>query len=229
MHEEADRFVVSVRDDGVGIDAKLLPHIFELFTQGERSPDRAQGGLGLGLALVRSLVTLHDGTIEASSAGQGHGSTFTFCLPRHDGAGTGERTRAKGAIPSAPQTGLKVMVVDDNIDAADTLAMLLNARGHQVYVAYSGAEAVQCARKQKPQVFLLDIGLPDIDGYELARRLREEEGGSEAVLIALSGYGQAQDHSRSKAAGFNHHLVKPAGALEVTALLEQLVTEKAGG
>jgi PAS domain S-box-containing protein len=230
MYEEAGRIVVSVHDDGVGIDAKLLPHVFELFTQAERSPDRAQGGLGLGLALVRSLVTLHGGTIEASSAGQGRGSTFTFCLPRHDGAGAGaaERTQTKGVIPAAPRSGLKVMVVDDNIDAADTLAMLLNAEGHQVYVVYSGAEAVQSARKQKPQVFLLDIGLPDIDGYELARRLREEEDCSEAVLIALTGYGQAEDHARSKAAGFNHHLVKPAGALEVTSLLEQLATDKAG-
>jgi signal transduction histidine kinase/ActR/RegA family two-component response regulator len=206
-----------VRDNGIGIDAALLPHVFDLFVQGDRSSDRAQGGLGVGLALVKSLVEQHGGSIGAASAGQGTGSEFTIRLPR-----THEDPPAL-ALPRQGDTdavrALDILIVDDNADAADTLSMYLSTMGHQLRVAYEGHSALGLAAETAPDVLLLDIGLPDIDGYELAQRVRALPQTTHATLIALTGYGQDSDRERSVAAGFNHHLTKP---VDVAALLRLL-------
>jgi CheY-like chemotaxis protein len=209
MAVEPGEVEVTVRDNGIGIDGILLPHVFDLFTQGERSSDRAQGGLGLGLALVKSLVERHGGTVGARSAGTGSGSEFTVRLPRAHGAAT-----APGAAGACEARGdsLRVMIVDDNADAAHTLSLYLEALGHRVRVAFDGHNALEVASQDPPRVLLLDIGLPDIDGYELARSLRALPQTARAVFIALTGYGQPDDRARAHAAGFDHHLTKPVDA-----------------
>ena len=219
-----DALVLTVRDNGIGIAADLLPQVFDLFTQGERSPDRAQGGLGLGLALVKSLVELHGGSVTAHSAGVGRGSTFTLRLPLpalHDDAASLPAHALPGEA-AAPAAQLDLMLVDDNVDAANTLAMLLELQGYKVSVAYRGQDALEQVATDAPAIFLLDIGLPDMDGYELARRLRAQSATRDAVLIALTGYGQAQDRERSERAGFDHHLVKPVEIERLSALLTQV-------
>jgi PAS domain S-box-containing protein len=213
-----------VRDNGIGIAADLLPQVFDLFTQGERSPDRAQGGLGLGLALVKSLVELHGGSVSAHSDGIGCGSDFTVRLPlpaqRHDPAALPAASRSGEPAMAAAQ--LRLMLVDDNVDAANTLAMLLEMQGYSVSVAYRAQDGLERAAREAPGIFLLDIGLPDMDGYELAQRLRAHPPTRHAVLIALTGYGQAQDRERSERAGFDHHLVKPVEIERLSALLAQI-------
>jgi PAS domain S-box-containing protein len=213
-----------VRDNGIGIAPDLLPQVFDLFTQGERSPDRAQGGLGLGLALVKSLVELHGGSVSARSDGAGRGSDFTVRLPLpalHDDPASLLPATPSGE-PAAHAAQMHLMLVDDNVDAANTLAMLLEMQGYTVSVAYRAKDALELAAKDAPGIFLLDIGLPDMDGYELARRLRAQPATSDAVLIALTGYGQAQDRERSERAGFDHHLVKPVEIERLSALLAQV-------
>jgi CheY-like chemotaxis protein len=210
---------ISVRDNGVGIEPKLIGHIFDLFTQAERSPDRSQGGLGLGLALVRSLIDLHGGSVDARSDGPGKGSEFIIRLPRPEDASIAQQPQEESEAAKAAQQGLRVMVVDDNVDAAESLALLLETEGHQVMVGHAAEDALAVMRQDAPQVFLLDIGLPDMDGYELARRLRMQPGSAKLLLVALTGYGQAQDHEKSRAAGFDHHLVKPADIRQVLAIL----------
>jgi CheY-like chemotaxis protein len=210
---------VGVRDNGVGIAPDILPYIFDLFTQAERTPDRSQGGLGIGLALVKSLVALHGGTVHAASDGIGQGSEFCICLPRlenldasaDDGAAAG--MQAPGA--------LRVMVVDDNVDAAQMLAALLEVQGHAVCVEYDGKGALAHAQRDCPDVLLLDIGLPDMDGYELARRLRSQPESAGATLVALTGYGQSQDRKEAEQAGFDHYLVKPADLDQVNDVLTE--------
>jgi len=221
---EGGTALLRVRDNGIGIAPDLLPHVFDLFTQGERSPDRAQGGLGLGLALVKSLVELHGGSVAAYSAGPGQGSEFTIRLPlSQQQPGDGNRHGAVSQNAAAPPTEIsRLMLVDDNVDAANTLAMLLELQGYAVSVEYRAQEALARAAREAPRICLLDIGLPDMDGYELARRLRAQAGTTEAVLIALTGYGQAQDRERSQQAGFDHHLVKPVEIERLTALLAQV-------
>jgi PAS domain S-box-containing protein len=211
---------VGVRDNGVGIAPDILPYIFDLFTQAERTPDRSQGGLGIGLALVKSLVALHGGTVHASSAGLGQGSEFCICLPRlmtpadaRDDAAPGDNAQAPGA--------LRVMVVDDNVDAAQMLAALLEVQGHAVCVEYDAKGALERARRERPEVLLLDIGLPDMDGYELARRLRNLPESAGATLVALTGYGQSQDRKEAEQAGFDHYLVKPADMEQVNDVLAE--------
>jgi PAS domain S-box-containing protein len=202
-----DLIEISVTDSGIGIDSKLLPHVFDLFTQAERTPDRSQGGLGIGLALVKTMVGLHGGTIHAYSAGQGAGSTFTITLPAvsmHEGRPGLDHDE----LASHGRT-VHVMIVDDNVDAGETLAALLEGQGHRVTVQAHPLEAIPIACQDPPQVFILDIGLPDIDGYELARRLRSELMTAKATFIALTGYGQAHDKVLSTAAGFDYHFVKP--------------------
>jgi PAS domain S-box-containing protein len=213
---------ISVRDNGIGIGPELLPQVFDLFTQAERTPDRAQGGLGLGLALVKSLVGLHGGSVEADSAGAGQGSLFRIVLPLAEAG----RNRAAGdGRPVAPEElpGLSILIVDDNHDAAQSLAEILHALGHQVAVAHEPQVALALAKQDWPQVFILDIGLPDIDGYALARRLRamaeQKPHERRAVYLALTGYGQAHDKVLSKAAGFDRHFVKP---VDLEALLAAL-------
>jgi PAS domain S-box-containing protein len=215
MHEHEAH--VTVTDSGIGIAPALLPYVFDLFVQAERTPDRAQGGLGLGLALVKRITTLHDGSVHVRSDGLGKGSSFTVVLPTvaaRDGAGDD----ADGA-PGQPGRAAKVMIVDDHLDGAQSLAALLSAQGHEVAVAEDGASGLALAAGRETDVFILDIGLPDIDGYELARRLRAA-GGQDALLIALTGYGQAHDRLLSKVAGFDHHFVKP---VDIAALNDAIV------
>jgi PAS domain S-box-containing protein len=200
-----DRVGISVVDAGIGIDAAFQPHVFELFTQAQRTPDRSQGGLGIGLALVRSLVQLHGGEVSVESPGLGQGSCFTVKLPLAAGAAPDEVVEAVG--PEAPRGAMRIMVVDDNLDAVQTLAALLEAQGHRVCTAGHAAAALAIAADFQADVYILDIGLPDLDGHELARRLRAQDPG--ATFIALTGYGQEQDRAQSLRAGFDHHLVKP--------------------
>lgn len=214
--------LVRVSDTGVGIAPGLLPHIFEPFTQAERSPDRGQGGLGLGLALVRSLTQLHGGSVTArSDAG---GSTFTLRLPlaAQAPAANAQNTESASAHPAQPSQSAHVMVVDDNRDAAQSLALLLESEGYRVDLAYDAAAALAQVQTDAPQVLLLDIGLPDMDGYQLARRLRALPQTVHATLIALTGYGQPQDQERSRSAGFDYHLVKPADTARLIALIGSL-------
>jgi signal transduction histidine kinase len=218
LTQGADSVQLTVRDNGIGIDSALLPHVFDLFVQGERSPDRGQGGLGLGLSLVKSLVELHSGAVDGASAGAGSGSQFTVRLPRANVPPNVPVT----APAFAASTGLDILVVDDNADAAETLSMYLEALGHQISIAADGASALELAGRKVPRVLLLDIGLPDIDGYELARRLRAVPRTAGATLIALTGYGQPGDRERSRSAGFDYHLTKPVDANALARLLAAL-------
>ncbi|MCA1855251.1 PAS domain S-box protein [Massilia oculi] len=214
----AEGVTIAVRDNGIGIDRTMLPHVFDLFTQAERTPDRSQGGLGLGLALVRSLVQLHGGRVAARSDGLGMGSTFTVTLPVAGPApeAVADAVAAAGPVPAS--TGRRrILVVDDNVDAALSLAEILRSLGHEVGCAHGSQAALGQAAAAWPDVFILDIGLPDIDGYALARRLRAQAGARTACLIALTGYGQAHDRVLARSAGFDHHFVKP---VELEALLE---------
>ncbi len=207
-----------VSDNGSGIDPTLLPHIFDLFTQGERTPDRAQGGLGLGLALVKSMVGLHGGRVEAASRGPGQGSAFSIYLPLLEDAAPALPPHGSLA-PTASAGPMRLVIVDDNVDAAESLAALLVTQGHEVQVLDDAASTLRAAAAQPPQAFILDIGLPDMDGYELARRLRAQPGTRGAMLIALTGYGQAHDRVLAKAAGFDHHFVKPVDWQELASAL----------
>jgi CheY-like chemotaxis protein len=211
---------IVVRDNGIGIDAALLPHVFDLFVQGERSYDRAQGGLGIGLALVKSLVEQHGGHIGAASGGHGAGSEFTVRLPRARGVAPAQESSRHGN--TAQSRALDILIVDDNADAADTLSMYLDSVGHRSHVAYEGHRGLALAEKAAPDVLLLDIGLPDLDGYQLAQRIRALPRTAHATLIALTGYGQDADRERSIAAGFDHHLTKP---VDVEALVRLLTNE----
>jgi len=220
MTASEDEVEIRVRDNGIGMDDRLVPQVFDLFTQGERTPDRAQGGLGIGLALVRSIVQLHGGRVSAHSAGAGQGSTFIVVLPRNPMA---ELTAPEA---SAPRSGARrtVLVVDDNRDAANTLAAVLDMLGHQVTVAADGREALALAAGRTDwDAFILDIGMPDMTGHELAGRLRQLIGTRPAHFIAVTGYGQASDQAMSRDAGFDHHLVKPVDMARIQLLLEQPV------
>ena len=208
---------ISVSDNGIGIDPALAPHVFDLFTQAERTPDRSQGGLGIGLALVKSLVTLHEGKVTVSSAGPGTGSCFTVALPRSHGDTLDHS--ATSVVSESNNSSLSVMVVDDNIDAGASLAVYLEMMGHAVHVESHPLPAIDAAKAKPPQVFILDIGLPEIDGYELVRRLRLEPSCKGALMIALTGYGQAHDRVLSKSAGFDHHFVKPMDLAKLNELL----------
>jgi CheY-like chemotaxis protein len=211
---------VGVRDNGVGIAPDILPYIFDLFTQAERTPDRSQGGLGIGLALVKSLVALHGGTVQANSEGLGQGSEFCICLPRLTAPADAQDDAAPGDNAQAPGA-LRVMVVDDNVDAAQMLAALLEVQGHAVCIEYDAKGALERARRERPEVLLLDIGLPDMDGYELARHLRSQPESAGATLVALTGYGQSQDRKEAEQAGFDHYLVKPADMEQVNEVLAE--------
>jgi signal transduction histidine kinase len=214
--------VVSVKDNGVGIPQDKLDVIFELFTQVERSVDRAEGGLGVGLSLVRGLVELHGGRVEAHSDGPGTGSTFTVRLPvpfvpnRGPQPGGDAGTACHRAVH-------RILVVDDNRDGAESLAMMLKLMGHETQTAYDGVAALEAAEAFRPAVVLLDIGLPRLNGYEVARRLRQQPWGETMVLIAQTGWGQDEDKSRSRDAGFNFHMVKPIDPAALEKLLAGLL------
>jgi PAS domain S-box-containing protein len=216
---------VGVRDNGVGIAPDILPYIFDLFTQAERTPDRSQGGLGIGLALVKSLVALHGGTVRADSAGLAQGSEFCICLPRLAVLDEEPDDDAFSGGAQAPDA-LRVMVVDDNVDAAQMLAALLEVQGHAVCVEYDAKGALERARRECPDVLLLDIGLPDMDGYELARALRAQPESADATLVALTGYGQSQDRKEAEQAGFDRYLVKPADMDQVNEVLAEAARKR---
>ena len=209
--------VIRVRDNGMGISPELLPHVFELFTQDERSLDRAKGGLGIGLALVRSLVELHGGSVHAASAGPGLGSEFSVRLPAAGEPHSGGSSRTDE--PTGAGGRCRVLVVDDNVDAAETLGLMLEMEGHQVRVAFEATQALEIARVFRPDIALLDIGMPGMDGYELAARMRAAPETRHTFLIAVTGYGQAEDRDRSSRAGFDRHLIKPVEPDQLTALI----------
>jgi CheY-like chemotaxis protein/two-component sensor histidine kinase len=218
---EPHGFVLRVRDKGIGISPALLPHIFDLFTQADRTAARTEGGLGLGLALVKRLVELHGGTVEARSEGLERGSEFIVRL-RADTSDAPDDIAAHRGTKASAAIGLNIMIVDDNKDAAEVLATLLELEGHRVLVETDPCAVLERARKEKPQVMLLDIGLPTLDGYELARRLRQSPETASATLIALTGYGREEDRRRSLEAGFDHHLVKPVAPERLSSLLSSL-------
>ena len=214
--------VVAVRDTGLGIPAEMLPRIFDMFAQVDRSLERAQGGLGIGLTLVKRLVEMHGGTIEAHSEGVGRGSEFVVRLPvlieLHEPEPPVEPSGNGESAAAAPQ---RILVVDDNHDSARSLARLLKLVGNEVRTAHDGLEAVETATSFRPEVVLLDIGLPKLNGYDVARRIRQEPWGREMVLIALTGWGQDEDRRRSEEAGFNDHLVKPVNPDALLKLLQE--------
>jgi PAS domain S-box-containing protein len=225
---------LSVSDSGIGLTPDAMPKLFEMFSQVDSAVDRAEGGLGIGLALVKGLVALHDGTVEAASDGAGHGSTFTICLPRTGIVSPARRPLA--AVPAQrPATGprCKVLVADDNGDAAQTLALILKMSGYDVHLAISGHEALAVARRERPDAMFLDIGMPDMSGYEVAGSVRREDWGEGALLVAVTGWGQPSDKEQARAAGFNHHLTKPVDLEQVEQLLaafsKQLESRYAAG
>jgi CheY-like chemotaxis protein len=209
-----------VKDDGVGISAEMLPRVFEIFSQGERAPDRAQGGLGVGLALVRGLLELHGGRVEARSEGLGKGSEFVVHLPVLDASPSLEAP-APIEVGKA-RAARRLLIVDDLRDSADSLAMLMRIMGHEAHTAYDGEEAMARAAQLQPEVVVLDIGMPKPDGFDVCRHIREQPWGKGAVLIALTGWGREDDRRRTEDAGFNHHMVKPVDASALVALLSSL-------
>ena len=224
----AERFdgqsVLRVRDTGIGIAPDMLTHIFELFVQADHTSVRSQGGLGIGLTLVKNLVEMHNGTVEAHSAGLGKGSEFVVRLPisKKSTQDAHDRAPDEGTAHSSLTSGFRLLVVDDNQDAAISLAMLLRLQGHEVRVAHSGVAALEMTKSYLPDAVFLDIGMPGMDGYEVARRLRQQPGMENVVLGALTGWGQQEDRRRTAEAGFDHHLVKPPEPNAVEGLLTEL-------
>jgi signal transduction histidine kinase/ActR/RegA family two-component response regulator len=217
LQQEGDEAALQVRDSGVGIAPELLPHIFDLFTQSERSLARSQGGLGIGLSLVQRIVEMHGGTVAASSA-VGQGSEFVVRLPvvltPDPRPPLPPNEKAKPTGPS-----LRVLVVEDNVDTATSLALLLTESGHDVRTAHDGPTALGAALDYRPDVALLDIGLPGIDGFEVAKRMRQQPILQKVVMVAMTGYGKASDRQRSEEAGFDHYLVKPVKFEKVQEIL----------
>jgi signal transduction histidine kinase len=223
--EEVNReAVIRVKDTGLGIPASVLPRIFDLFTQAERTLDRSEGGLGIGLTLVRRLTQLHGGRVEAFSDGPGRGSEFVVRLPllaREPASGEAVGEPAKE--PQAQSRSHRIVVVDDNRDSAESLARLLRLIGHEVRTAYNGEEGLETVRAYRPDLVLLDIGLPVLDGYEVAKRIRAEPELEGIVLVALTGYGGDEDRRQAQACGFNSHMVKPLDFDALQMLLETLM------
>ena len=215
---EGSDAVVSVRDNGIGIPGDMLSRIFDMFTQVDRSLERSQGGLGIGLTLVRRLVEMHDGSIEARSNGPDEGSEFVVRLPLYIQPPQEPPPRSDGPRAAA-LSGCRILVVDDNKDSADSLGMLLRLKGNDIRTAHDGLEAVEVAETFHPELVLLDIGLPKLNGYEVARRIRQQPWGRDMILVALTGWGQDEDRRRSQEAGFNFHIVKPVELAALEKLL----------
>jgi PAS domain S-box-containing protein len=226
---DAGCVAIRVRDTGLGIAPGLLPHVFDLFTQADRTLDRAEGGLGIGLTLVKRLVEMHGGRVEARSEGLGRGAEFIVWLPvldaQHEGAAEAAAPRAAATNNDSAQS-LRILIVDDNVDAADSIAMLLGMEGHQTRTVNTARAALLAVPDFEPDVVLLDIGLPEMDGYEVARRLRAQNGRHEMRLVAVTGYGQPGDRRRSQAAGFDEHLVKPVEPALLNELLRRVRPER---
>jgi len=217
----ADEVVLKVRDNGIGIPAHMLRRIFEPFMQEQQTEDRVQGGLGIGLALVRKLIDLHGGRVQAFSGGRGAGSEFVIHLPALSAAPSSPTAPPKIAA-TPPTAKRRILVVDDNRDAANALAVLLRLIGHEVQVAHDGPSALDNARANPPEIILLDIGMPRMNGFEVGRRLRQDLGLTTVLLVALTGYGQDQDRKRSHEAGFDMHLVKPIELSHLYGVLQQM-------
>jgi PAS domain S-box-containing protein len=217
--------VISIKDDGIGLNPEVIPGLFTMFSQVNSAIDRAEGGLGIGLSLVKGLVALHGGRVEAKSEGLGKGSEFIVILPHKVLASAGkvvEETTDGAANANAVRRGC-VLVVDDNRDAAESLSLVLGFAGYEVMTAFNGMDALETGSRERPQAALIDIGMPGMSGHEVARRIRLEAWGKHAVLIALTGWGQDQDKQNAIAAGFNEHMTKPVEPAEVEKLLEQLL------
>jgi CheY-like chemotaxis protein len=221
VERDGAQAVIRVRDNGIGIPTERLGDIFDMFTQVDRSLERSQGGLGIGLTLVSRLVAMHGGTVEAHSEGAGRGSELVVRLPLAEAAKE-EAPAAETREAAPPVRARRILVVDDNRDSADTLGMLLGLQGHDVRTCYDGLTAIDVARTFRPEVALLDIGLPGLNGYEAARRIRESEDGKRIVLVAITGWGQEEDRRRSASAGFDHHVTKPVELKVLDGLLAAL-------
>jgi signal transduction histidine kinase/ActR/RegA family two-component response regulator len=208
VEREGDEAVIRVRDNGIGIARENIPSLFEMFAQVDTSLERSRDGLGIGLTLVKTLTEMHGGSVHADSAGPGHGSEFTVRLPL-----LSQAVRPSSSVtvskPPVVVTARRVLIVDDSLDGAESLAMLLQVGGHETHLAHDGIEAVEAAARLRPDVVLLDIGLPRLNGYEVCRQLRKEPWGKDLLLVALTGWGQDEDRHRSNEAGFDAHLVKP--------------------
>jgi len=223
---EPDAVVVTIKDTGIGIAADRLESVFEMFSQVETALSRSRGGLGIGLSLTRRLVEMHGGTVQARSAGLGHGSEFVVRLPlapRQVAEPAPSSNPQPAAAVSTPEAGLRVLVADDNKDAADTLAMLLEMMGHNVRYVYDGEAAVQEAKQFHPHIVLLDIGMPKLNGYEACREIRAQAGGAAMTIAAITGWGQPEDLLSSSRAGFDHHMVKPVDPVALTELISSVV------
>ncbi len=211
--------VISVRDNGIGIEADLLPHVFELFTQGEQTLDRSQGGLGVGLTVVQRLVELHQGRVEVHSDGVGKGALFRICLPCISEVAERQPAQEQAPLELPKAGGRRVLVIDDNMDAAESIAVFLRLEGHEVRTVSDGPQALAIAQVFAPQVAVVDIGLPGMNGYEVVRRLKQKGAQAPGLLIALTGYGQKDDRARSEEAGFHHHFVKPADPRDIQSVI----------
>ena len=222
LETHADDAVIRVRDNGMGIAPAMLDHVFDLFAQGERTIDRAEGGLGIGLTLARRIVALHGGSIVARSDGPGRGAEFEVRLPTLRAGTEFALERAGRLDPPHGARRRSVLVVDDNADAANSVAMLLRMAGHEVHVEGDGKSAIARVAEVSPEIVLLDIGLPGMNGYEVARQLRASPGGGDMVIYAMTGYGQPEDRDRSMESGFDGHLVKPVVPADLVALMEQV-------
>jgi signal transduction histidine kinase/CheY-like chemotaxis protein len=227
IEREGEQAVIRVRDNGIGIAADQLHRIFEMFVQIDTSLERSQSGLGIGLTLVKTLAEMHDGTVAVHSAGLGQGSEFVVRLPISVAASQPSPPEPTGSEP-AIKPARRILVVDDNQNAATWLARLLQVTGNETHTAYDGVEAVEAALTFRPDVVLLDIGLPKLNGYEAARKIREQPWGKRMVLVALTGWGQEDDRQKSREAGFNGHMVKPVDHAELMKLLASLSSEQAG-
>jgi CheY-like chemotaxis protein len=218
---EGREVTVSVTDNGIGIPQEMLPKVFDMFVQVDKSLERAQGGLGIGLSLVKRLVGLHGGSVEGHSKGLGAGSKFVVRLPaKEDSAVLQTGGGSEALSPSRPKVR-RILIADDNEDAAVSLAMILSMLGHETRTARNGIEALEIVEQFHPDVVLLDIGMPKLNGYETARQLRQKPGGAQLLLVALTGWGQETDRLRSTEAGFDSHLIKPVDVAHIQSLLEK--------
>jgi CheY-like chemotaxis protein len=212
-----------VEDNGTGIDAELLPRVFELFVQGERGLDRSQGGLGIGLTLVKRLVELPQGRVEAHSDGVGAGARFRILLPSISAVAQPEPVGGASQPHAAQEVyGRRILVVDDNVDAAESLGLMLGTMGHHVQVVHDGRAALEAARETVPEIVLLDISMPGFDGHEVVRRLRQEPAFRRVRFAAITGLARPEDVRRSREAGFDEHLVKPVAPERLREVIERL-------